>query len=117
MEINKIQDINVYGGGVGNNKPAVKNKDGVSPRKVDAGNNVADDKVKRTDEGKVKVDTKNSHIGVSVAYAIEGDLDIVIANVKDAVTKETVRQVPSEDMVRNKKLMHAYLKSFYARLK
>ncbi len=117
MEINKVQNIDVYNNQKlvslknlsGNKNADVQEKDSLKRVKHEKREDHPEKKKEKQTNNNVEVKQNGA---IHISYTIEKDLNIVIANVIDSKTKEKIRQVPPEEIVRNKKLLKAYQESF-----
>lgn len=115
MEINKIRNVDVY-----NNQKALLSKNQTvgkdSDTREDGGlKMVKPEKIEERPKQKNEQLEVKYNGAIAISYALEKDLDMVVANVIDSKTKEKVRQVPPEEIVRNKKLLKTYQESLSSR--
>ena len=117
MEPNKIQNVSLY---VGKNVNVFDNKN-VSAKKpgdfelAEAGGKLKDTKtddfkkhMKDIDNKSVSANKNNVESGIRVSFSVEKDLNVIVTRVLDGDTKKVLRQIPSEDEIKRRKLVKIY---------
>lgn len=117
MEPNKIQSANVY---VGKNINVFDNKNvsAKKPSDFEFVENTGKLKDTKTDDFKkhlkdieskgVSSSKSDLQSGIRVSFSVEKDLNIIVTKVLDGNTKKVLRQIPSADEIKRKKLVKIY---------
>lgn len=117
MEPNKIQSANIY---VVKNMNVFDNKNVSTKRPTDLEfvENAGKPKDAKTDDFKkhlkdieskgVSSNKSDLQSGIRVSFSVEKDLNIIVTKVLDGDTKKVLRQIPSADEIKRRKLVKIY---------
>ncbi len=83
-------------------------KDPGSVGKADVLNNVNDVMLGKLKELSYSSNEATLPVTTSITFSIEKDLNIIITKVIDGTTKNMLRQIPAEEVVKRRKLMEIY---------
>lgn len=108
METHKIQSANAY---IDRNIYVNKNvpvKETGDVDKANVPNKVNEAKVENVKNLSNSSSEAILPVSISVTFSIEKDLNIVVTRVIDGTTKQVLRQIPAEEVVKRKKLTNIY---------